>query len=57
MKVFFKLKKLFGEKYHEKLSMSCNEELFWIVIVVLFDEEILVRQKLDSFDEFPLKVH
>lgn len=37
---------------HEEISHEIWQEACWIVINSYFDEKGLVRQQLDSFDEF-----
>lgn len=47
---------LFAENYEEENEEEISHELWqeacWIVINAYFDEKGLVRQQLDSFDEF-----
>lgn len=42
----------FGEEGDEEISSELWQEACWIVINAYFDEKGLVRQQLDSFDEF-----
>lgn len=47
---------IFSEPYEEENEEEISHELWqeacWIVINAYFDEKGLVRQQLDSFDEF-----
>lgn len=42
----------FEEEDQEEISSELWQEACWIVINAYFDEKGLVRQQLDSFDEF-----
>lgn len=42
----------FGEDESEEITPDLWQEACWIVISAYFDEKGLVRQQLDSFDEF-----
>lgn len=42
----------FEEENEEEISHELWQEACWIVINAYFDEKGLVRQQLDSFDEF-----
>lgn len=42
----------FEEEDPEEISHELWQEACWIVINAYFDEKGLVRQQLDSFDEF-----
>lgn len=42
----------YGEEGDEEISSELWQEACWIVINAYFDEKGLVRQQLDSFDEF-----
>lgn len=42
----------YEEEDHEEISHELWQEACWIVINAYFDEKGLVRQQLDSFDEF-----
>ena len=39
-------------QYFQQTGMTVNQEDWWQVIAAFFDEKGLVRQQLDSFDEF-----
>lgn len=41
-----------GDEDNEEISSELWQEACWIVINAYFDEKGLVRQQLDSFDEF-----
>lgn len=42
----------YGEEEGEEITRDLWQEACWIVISSYFDEKGLVRQQLDSFDEF-----
>lgn len=43
---------VYGEEEGEEITRDLWQEACWIVISSYFDEKGLVRQQLDSFDEF-----
>ena len=49
---FNSLTENFEEENEEEISHELWQEACWIVINAYFDEKGLVRQQLDSFDEF-----
>lgn len=50
--IYFCIIDQFGEEGDEEISSELWQEACWIVINAYFDEKGLVRQQLDSFDEF-----
>lgn len=42
----------YGEDESDEISAELWQEACWLVISSYFDEKGLVRQQLDSFDEF-----
>lgn len=51
-KCFCRLLDQYEEEDQEEISHELWQEACWIVINAYFDEKGLVRQQLDSFDEF-----
>lgn len=51
-KTFFCPSDPYEEEDQEEISHELWQEACWIVINAYFDEKGLVRQQLDSFDEF-----
>lgn len=50
--IVFHFTELYEEENAEEISHELWQEACWIVINAYFDEKGLVRQQLDSFDEF-----
>lgn len=50
--VLFRFLENYEEEDVEEISHELWQEACWIVINAYFDEKGLVRQQLDSFDEF-----
>ena len=51
-RILFPLTGMYDEDEGEDISPDLWQEACWIVISAYFDEKGLVRQQLDSFDEF-----
>lgn len=43
---------MFGDEEENEINADLWQEACWVVISSYFDEKGLVRQQLDSFDEF-----
>lgn len=52
MFVYFLVSDNYGDEDSGEISSELWQEACWIVINAYFDEKGLVRQQLDSFDEF-----